>query len=59
MRIGDLTYSLNASIVTEGWQPMMEAYVAKYQPDYPDIVAGFPSVDEAKDLISVYHLGRS
>jgi len=59
MRLGDDTYALNASIVAEGWQPMMEAYVAKYRPDYPDIVAGFPSVDEAKDQIAVYRLGRS
>lgn len=58
MRIGEDTYALQAAIVAEGWQPMMEAYVAKYQPHYPDIVAGFPSVDEAKDLISVYRLGR-
>lgn len=59
MRLGDDTYSLNASIVEDAWQPMMEAYVAKYRPDYPDIVASFPSVDEAKDQISVFRLGRS
>lgn len=59
MRLGDDTYALNASIVSEGWQPMMEAYVAKYQPNYPEIVASFPSVDDAKDLIAVYRLGRS
>ncbi len=58
VRIGDNTYALNAALVAEGWQPMMEAYVAKYQPDYPEIVAGFPSVDEAKDLISVFRLER-
>lgn len=59
MRLGDNTYALNATAVTEGWQPILEAYVAKYEPDYPDIVAGFPSIDEAKDLIAVFRLNRT
>ena len=59
MRLGDSTYTLNASIVTEGWQPILEAYVAKYQPDYPEIVAGFPKIEEAEDLIAVFRLDRS
>ncbi len=58
MRLGDDRYALNASIVARDWQPILEAYVAKYEPDYPDIVAGFPSIDEAKDTIAVYRLGR-
>jgi hypothetical protein len=40
MRLGDRTYSLNATPLTEGWQPVFEAYVAKYKPNYPEIVAG-------------------
>ena len=59
MRLGDNTYALQATVVTEGWQPILEAYVAKYQADYPDIVAGFPSVDEAKDLVTVFRLNRT
>ena len=59
MRLGDTTYALNASVVTEGWQQVLEAYVAKYQADYPDIVAGFPSIDEAKELVAVLRLDRS
>ena len=58
MRLGDDTYALNASVVTEGWQQILQAYVAKYQADYPDIVAGFPSIDEAKDLVAVFRLER-
>lgn len=58
MRLGDNTYALNASLVTEGWQEILQAYVAKYQPDYPDIVAGFPSVDEAEGLVAVFRLDR-
>ena len=59
MRLGDSTYALEASPVAEGWQPILEAYVAKYQADYPDIVAGFPSIDEAADLVAVFRLNRS
>ena len=59
MRLGDNTYALRATPVTEGWQPIVEAYVAKYQPDYPDIVAGFPSIDEARGSFAVFQLSRT
>ncbi|MCP5067087.1 MAG: hypothetical protein GY946_11025 [bacterium] len=59
MRLGDNTYALNASVVTEGWQEILQAYVAKYQEDYPDIVAGFPDIDEAEELVAVFRLDRT
>lgn len=59
MRLDDSTYALRASPVTEGWREILEAYVAKYEPDYPDIVAGFPSMDEAADLVAVFRLDRT
>ncbi len=59
MRLGDSTYALNASPVREGWRPIMEDYIAKYEPDYPDIIAGFPSPEEAEGLIAVFRLNRS
>jgi hypothetical protein len=59
MRLGDTTYALNASLVSEGWQQILEAYVAKYQADYPDIIAGFPSIDEAEELVAVFRLNRT
>ena len=58
MRMDDSTYSLKASPVTEGWQQVLEAYVAKYEAEYPDIVAEFPSIDEAADLVAVFRLDR-
>jgi hypothetical protein len=58
MRLGDSTYSLMASPVAEDWQPILEAYVAKYEAEYPDIVAGFPSIEEAADLVAVFRLDR-
>ena len=59
MRLGDNTYSLDASVVDEGWQQILEAYTAKYREDYPDIVDGFPSIDEAQDLVAVFRLNRT
>ena len=59
MRLGDSTYSLKASPVAEGWQPILEAYVAKYRAGYPDIVAGFPTLEEAADSVAVFRLDRS
>ncbi len=59
MRLGDSTYVLHASPVTKGWQEILQAYIAKYQPDYPDIVAGFPTLEEAEGVIAVFRLDRS
>lgn len=58
LRLGESTYALDASPVTEGWQEILEAYVAKYEPDYPDIVAGFPTLEEADGTVAVFRLDR-
>ena len=58
LRLGESTYALDASPVTEGWREILEAYVTKYEPDYPDIVAGFPSIEEAEGTIAVFRLDR-
>lgn len=56
LRIEDMTYALNATPVETGWEPVMEAYVKKYESDYPEIVAGFPSLEDARNQISVFKL---
>ena len=58
MRLEDSTYVLNAVPLTEGWEPVLDAYVEKYRPDYPDIVNSFPSMDEAQGSIAVFRLNR-
>ncbi len=58
MRLGDNTYALVATPVVEGWQAVLDAYVAKYRPDYPEIVADFPTAEEAKDTVAVFRLSR-
>ena len=56
MRMGDNTYSLNATLLDTGWERAMEAYFAKYRPDYPEIVDGFPSLEDAAGSFSVFRL---
>lgn len=56
MRMGDETYDMQATLVTREWQPILEAYVEKYETDYPDIVGGFPAIEEAEGTISVFRL---
>ena len=56
MRLGDNTYALTATLVASGWEPILTAYVDKYRPDYPDIVAGFPSPEEAQGTVAVFRL---
>ncbi len=59
MRLEDNTYSLNAVPVTVGWELVLTAYIDKYRPDYPEIVAEFPSPQEAAGQIAVFKLERS
>ncbi len=58
MRLGDSTYALEATRTTQGWEGVLEAYVEKYRADYPEIVAGFPSIEEAEGQVAVFRLGR-
>lgn len=58
MRLGDETYALTATSVREGWEGVFEAYLEKYRPEYPDIIAGLPSVAEAEDQVAVFRLDR-
>jgi hypothetical protein len=58
MRLEGRTYALEAIPVSENWLAVLEAYVEKYRPDYPEIVADFPPVDEARDQVTVFRLNR-
>ncbi len=58
LRMGANTYSLNASLITDGWEPILAAYVNKYRPNYADIVDSFPPLEEAAATTSVFRLSR-
>lgn len=58
MRLGDRTYPLTATVVTEDVEPVLTAYMDKYRPDYPDIVADFPPPAEAEGSYALFRLAR-
>jgi hypothetical protein len=58
MRLEGSTYALKAERLSSDWEQVLQAYVDKYRADYPDIVSGFPSIDEAGGIISVFKLSR-
>ncbi len=58
MRLGDATYTLRAEPVSQGWESIFTAYLDKYRPGYPDIVAGMPMPSEPGQ-IAVYRLARN
>ncbi len=57
LRIEGNTYSLNAKLMDSGWEPVLDAYLAKYRPDYPDIVDDIPDSKSAVGKIAVFKLG--
>jgi hypothetical protein len=58
MRLGDHAYPLRATPASEDFEAVLTAYVNKYRPDYPDIVAGFPPIDQARGRVAVFRLER-
>ena len=58
VRIGGSTYAVEATLVEEGAAKILMAYSAKYAPNYPGIVAGLPSIEEAPAVASIYWLDR-
>ncbi len=58
LRIGDETYSLLASKLTEGQLPIIAAYQNKYRANYPDIVGDMGAPEDMINGASVYLLAR-
>lgn len=58
MRLGEYTYPLIASVVKNNTRPILTAYTDKYRPDYPDIVAGFPALEDSGASYVVFKLSR-
>ncbi|MGK0221259.1 MAG: quinohemoprotein ethanol dehydrogenase [Limisphaerales bacterium] len=56
MRLGDETYDMHATRVEAGWKPILTAYAEKYEPDYPEIVGGFPNLDDAQGMFAIFRL---
>jgi hypothetical protein len=59
MRLGDHTYPLRAVRITAGFEDILKAYIAKYEAEYPEIIASFPSLEDARDSVGVFRLERN
>ncbi len=61
VRIEDRTYAVRATPIEQDAAAIYAAYIAKYQPNYPDIVASMPSLEEAQsqDLAVIFRLDRA
>ncbi|MBL4682928.1 MAG: hypothetical protein JKY88_19725 [Pseudomonadales bacterium] len=59
MRLGDKTYNLNATVVASNLDMIVKQYKDKYRPDYPNIVEGIPSLEEAPNYAMVYKLTKA
>ena len=46
VRINDAVYDMRATRMPPGRVDVLEAYVARYKDDYPDIIADFPPLPE-------------
>ncbi|MEM6709044.1 MAG: hypothetical protein AAF648_09690 [Pseudomonadota bacterium] len=59
LRLEGSTYDLVAERVTDGWEPILAAYIDKYKVNYPEIVSGFPSLEEAEGAFGLFRLNRT
>ena len=58
IRIGDRTYAVRATPVEDRLEAIYAAYIAKYEPNYPDLIASMPSLEEGRELAVIYRLDR-
>ena len=56
MRLSGNTYALAAVTIRQDLERVVNAYKNKYRANYPDIVAGFPTLEEAGDQFGVFRL---
>ena len=56
MRLSGNTYALTAVPIQQELERVVIAYKNKYRSDYPDIVAVFPTLEEARDQFGVFRL---
>lgn len=59
VRIGDRTYAVRATPIEQRAEEIYAAYIAKYEPNYPEIVASMPSMEEGRDLAVIFRLDRA
>jgi len=56
LRIGDDVYDMRATRLAAGRQDLIQKYVDRYKGNYPDIIAGFPPMEEFAQGAAVLEL---
>jgi hypothetical protein len=46
LRIADNVYDMRATRIESGRQDIFQMYIDRYKDNYPDIIAGFPPIEE-------------
>ena len=58
LRIGDDAYDMLATRIQSGRQDIFQMYIDRYKDNYPDIIAGFPPVEEFAKGAALFELNR-
>ena len=58
LRLGDDTYALNAVPVAGNTDAILNAWLDKYEPDYPEIVSGFREGEASSSAAAIFRLDR-
>ena len=58
LRIGDNAYDMRATRLNPGPQHLFQKYIDRYKDNYPDIIAGFPPIEEFSQGAALFELTR-
>jgi hypothetical protein len=56
LRIGDDTFDMRATRLAQGRRDIVEKYINRYKDNYPDIIAGFPPIEQFAEGAAVFEL---
>ena len=58
LRIGDNTYAMRAEALAAPDPAIYQKYIDRYKDDYPEIIEGMPSMEEAREMGVIFRLTR-
>ena len=58
LRIGNEAYDMRAARLETGRRDIVQKYIDRYKDNYPDIIAGFPPIEEFSQGAAIFELVR-
>lgn len=58
LRIGNNAYDMRATPLEAGRRDITQKYIDRYKDNYPDIIAGFPPIEEFSQGAAIFELAR-